>query len=76
MGLTHSSPFAYTYADKTNYLAGVKHKFALDEQTVGYRYGNLSIGEMPDQIYGVTRNGIKKEITNNTITFQNLIHAR
>ena len=39
---------------------GVKHKFALGEQTIGYRYGNLSIGEMPDQIYGVTWNGKEK----------------
>lgn len=60
MGSTLSSSLAYTYADKTNYLVGVKHKFALGEQTIGYRYGNLSIGEMPDQIYGVTWNGKEK----------------
>ena len=60
VGSTLSSSFAYTYADKTNYLVGVKHKFALGEQTIGYRYGNLSIGEMPDQIYGVTWNGKEK----------------
>lgn len=56
-----SSSFAYTYADKTNYLAGVKHKFALGEQPVGYSYGNLSIGEMPDQIYGIMRNSVKRK---------------
>ena len=60
VGSTLSSLFTYTYADKTNYLVGVKHKFALGEQTIGYRYGNLSIGEMPDQIYGVTWNGKEK----------------
>ena len=60
VGSTLSSSLAYTYADKTNYLVGVKHKFALGEQTIGYRYGNLSIGEMPDQIYGVTWNGKEK----------------
>ena len=60
VGSTLSSSLAYTYADKTNYLVGVKHKFALGEQTIGYRYGNLSVGEMPDQIYGVTWNGKEK----------------
>ena len=60
VGSTLSSSLAYTYADKTNYLVGVKHKFALGEQTIGYRYGNLSVGEMPDQIYGVTWNGNEK----------------
>ena len=60
VGSTLSSLFTYTYADKTNYLVGVKHKFALGEQTIGYRYGNLSVGEMPDQIYGVTWNGKEK----------------
>ena len=60
VGSTLSSLFTYIYADKTNYLVGVKHKFALGEQTIGYRYGNLSVGEMPDQIYGVTWNGKEK----------------
>ncbi|MBR5320881.1 MAG: DNRLRE domain-containing protein [Clostridia bacterium] len=47
----------YTYADKTNYLTGVKHYNALGTQNIGYRYGNLANGEMPDAIYGVTWNG-------------------
>ena len=47
----------YTYADKTNYLTGVKHYNALGTQNIGYRYGDLANGEMPDQIYGVTWNG-------------------
>ncbi len=47
----------YTYADKTNYLTGIKHYNALGTQNIGYRYGDLASGEMPDQIYGVTWNG-------------------
>lgn len=47
----------YTYADKTNYLTGIKHFNALGTQNIGYRYGNMSNGEMPDVIYGVTWNG-------------------
>ena len=47
----------YNYADKTNYLTGITHKFALGTQNIGYRYGNMANGEMPDQIYGVTWNG-------------------
>ncbi len=50
----------YTYADKTNYLTGVKHYNALGTQNIGYRYGDLANGEMPDQIYGVTWNGDEK----------------
>ena len=47
----------YTYADKTNYLTGIKHyNKALGTQNIGYRYGNLANGEMPDVIYGVTWN--------------------
>ena len=46
----------YTYADKTNYLTGIKHFNALGTQNIGYRYGNLANGEMPDVIYGVTWN--------------------
>ena len=47
----------YNYADKTNYLTGITHNFALGTQNIGYRYGNMAKGEMPDQIYGVTWNG-------------------
>lgn len=47
----------YHYADKTNYLIGITHKFALGTKSIGYRYGNVANGEMPDQIYGVTWNG-------------------
>ena len=51
----------YTYADKTNYLTGIKHyNKALGTQNIGYRYGNLANGEMPDVIYGVTWNGTEK----------------
>ena len=50
----------YTYADKTNYLTGIKHFNALGTQNIGYRYGNMSNGEMPDVIYGVTWNGTEK----------------
>ena len=54
----------YTYADKTNYLTGIKHYNALGTQNIGYRYGNLANGEMPDVIYGVTWNG--KNVLNYT----------
>ncbi len=50
----------YTYADKTNYLTGIKHFNALGTQNIGYRYGNMANGEMPDVIYGVTWNGTEK----------------
>ena len=50
----------FTYADKTNYLTGVKHYSPLGTQNIGYRYGDLSKGEMPDQIYSVTWNGNQK----------------
>lgn len=50
----------FTYADKTNYLTGIKHYSALGTQNIGYRYGNLSAGEMPDQIYSVSWNGNEK----------------
>ena len=54
----------YTYADKTNYLTGIKHFNALGTQNIGYRYGNLANGEMPDVIYGVTWNN--KNVLNYT----------
>ena len=54
----------YTYADKTNYLTGIKHFNALGTQNIGYRYGNMSNGEMPDVIYGVTWNN--KNVLNYT----------
>lgn len=50
----------YTYADKTNYLTGVKHYNALGTQNIGYRYGDLANGEMPDTIYRVDWNGLPK----------------
>lgn len=58
-----SYPNAYTnftYADKTNYLTGIKHVSPLGTQNIGYRYGDLSKQEMPDQIYGVSWNGEEK----------------
>ncbi len=59
-GGTLRSSTDYTYANKTNYLTGVKHFSPLGTQTIGYRYGNLSNGQMPDCIYGVTWNGKEK----------------
>ena len=50
----------YTYADKTNYLTGIKHYNALGTQNIGYRYGDLANGEMPDTIYRVDWNGLPK----------------
>ena len=50
----------FTYADKTNYLTGIKHFSPLGTQTIGYTYGNLKSGYMPDQVYGVSWNGEQK----------------
>ena len=59
-GINLKSSVNYTYADKTNYLTGVTHFSPLGTQNIGYRYGNMALGEMPDQIYGVTWNGNEK----------------
>lgn len=50
----------FTYADKTNYLTGIKHFSPLGTQTIGYTYGVQKDGEMPDQIYKVSWNGAEK----------------
>lgn len=50
----------FTYANKTNYLTGIKHFSPLGTQTIGYTYGNLKRGYMPDQVYGVSWNGANK----------------
>lgn len=54
------SSIEYTYADKTNHLTDIKHYNALGTQNIGYVYGNLSIGQMPDAIYKVNWNGDEK----------------
>ena len=59
-GINLKSSVNYTYADKTNYLTGVTHFSPLGTQNIGYRYGDMSLGEMPDQIYGVTWNDDEK----------------
>ena len=46
----------YTYADKTNYLTGVKHYSELGTQNIEYTYGKLSSGYIPDHIYIVDWN--------------------
>ena len=59
-------PISYTeykYADKTNYLTNVKHFSPLGTQNIGYTYGNINNGEMPDQVYSVSWNGVEK-VTN------------
>lgn len=50
----------FTYADKTNYLTGVKHFSPLGTQNIGYTYGDINQGQMPDQIYKVSWNGQEK----------------
>lgn len=50
----------FTYADKTNYLTGVKHFSPLGTQNIGYTYGNVNRGQMPDQVYKVSWNGQEK----------------
>ena len=50
----------FTYADKTNYLTGIKHFSPLGTQNIGYTYGSLKTGYMPDQVYKVSWNGADK----------------
>lgn len=50
----------FAYADKTNYLTGIKHFSPLGTQTIGYTYGVQKNGEMPDQVYKVSWNGADK----------------
>ena len=50
----------FTYADKTNYLTGIKHFSPLGTQNIGYTFGVQKNGEMPDQVYKVTWNGADK----------------
>ena len=59
-------PISYTeykYADKTNYLTNVKHFSPIGTQNIAYNYGNVIIGQMPDQVYSVSWNGVEK-VTN------------
>ena len=67
----------YIYADKTNYLTGMRHFSPLGTQTVDYTYGDVTAGQMPDQVYSVKWNGEEKlsytydplgRITNRQIT--------
>ncbi len=56
-------PISYTeykYADKTNYLTNVKHFSPLGTQNIAYNYGNINNGQMPDQVYSVSWNGVNK----------------
>ena len=50
----------YIYADKTNYLTGIRHFSPLGTQTVDYTYGDITEGQMPDQVYSVKWNGEEK----------------
>ena len=50
----------YIYADKTNYLTGMCHFSPLGTQTVDYTYGDITKGQMPDQVYSVKWNGEEK----------------
>ncbi len=59
-GGTLRSSTDFTYADKTNYLTGVKHFSPLGTQNIGYTYGDINQGQMPDQIYKVSWNGQEK----------------
>ena len=62
-GGTLRSSTDFTYADKTNYLTNVKHFSPLGTQNIAYKYGNINNGEMPDQVYSVSWNGVEK-VTN------------
>lgn len=59
-GGTLRSSTDFTYADKTNYLTGVKHFSPLGTQNIGYTYGDVNQGQMPDQVYKVSWNGQEK----------------
>ena len=59
-GGTLVSSTDFTYADKTNYLIGVKHNSPLGKMDISYIYGNIQKGYMPDQVYFVNRNGERK----------------
>ena len=59
-GGTLRSSTDFTYADKTNYLTGVKHFSPLGTQNIGYTYGDINQGQMPDQVYSVSWNGQHK----------------
>ena len=61
--LSSNIPISYTeykYADKTNYLTNVKHFSPLGTQNIAYNYGNINNGQMPDQVYSVSWNGVNK----------------
>lgn len=46
----------YTYADKTNYLTGVKYKSLLGTLNMSYVYGDMSLNQRPDAVYTVKMN--------------------
>ena len=48
---------AYAYADKTNYLTQTTVTSGLGTQTMGYTYGNMANGTMPDAVYTVKQGG-------------------
>ena len=61
--ISSNTPISYTeyrYADKTNYLTNVKFYSMLGTQNIAYKYGNINNGEMPDQVYSVSWNGVEK----------------
>ena len=59
-GNTLLSSIDYIYADKTNYLTGINYFSALGTQTIGFTYGDLALGQMPDQVYSVSWNGVER----------------
>ena len=62
-GDTLRSSTDFTYADKTNYLTNVKHFSPIGTQNIAYNYGDINQGQMPDQVYSVSWNGVEK-VTN------------
>lgn len=53
-GGTLRSSTDFTYADKTNYLTGVKHFSPLGTQNISYTYGDMNQGQMPDRVYKIS----------------------
>ena len=43
----------YFYQDKTNYLTWMNHNSPLGNLAVAFGYGDMSAGQMPDQVYNV-----------------------
>lgn len=63
LNINGNSPISYTnytYAPKTNYLTKEKFFSPLGTQNIEFVYGQMTSGQMPDQVYSVKWNGSTK----------------